>query len=112
MIQETSLQARRFVERNLSERAYKVLSVIEQHGPLTLFEIGNILHVPDHTISGRITELRKANRLEKTELRRTNPMSGRGAIVWKLVTPPAPVVPPQPGQLFPDSKVANTNRIY
>ncbi|HEY0140388.1 MAG TPA: hypothetical protein VGF48_05795 [Thermoanaerobaculia bacterium] len=85
MIQETSVQAYEHVRRDLNERERKVRQVLLDHGPLALFEIARILHVPDHTISGRITSLHDNFQvIEDTGERRTNPMSGRKAIVWRL----------------------------
>ena len=47
------------VQPNLTAREEQVLEVIETIYPTTLEGIANNLNVPEHTISGRITGLKK-----------------------------------------------------
>ena len=85
MLQPTSIQAHEHVKRDLSDREKKVRLVLLNHGPSTLFEIAGILGVPDHHISGRLTALHDYHKvIEDTGERRTNPITKRKAIVWKL----------------------------
>lgn len=47
------------VKPNLTDREGEVLEVIDLNYPTTLEQVARIMHVPEHTISGRFTGLKK-----------------------------------------------------
>ena len=61
----------------------RILNFLRER-PATLFEIADHFHVPDHTISGRFTELNKDGLIEPSGDHRPHPVSGCQAIVWRL----------------------------
>jgi hypothetical protein len=69
----------------LSARQQDVLSALSLLGSGATFQIARVLGLPDHSISGRITELANKGIIEDTKLRIKNPNSNRNAAVWKLV---------------------------
>jgi len=52
--------------------------------PSALWELGAFFKVPDHTISGRITELARDQWIERTGERRVKPESKCPADVWRV----------------------------
>lgn len=64
-------------------RRRRILEIIERQ-PSTLFEIAAILGVPDHTISGRISELKHEQFIEPSGEHRIKPESGCPCEVYQL----------------------------
>src|SRR3954470_16869403 len=68
-------------------RRQKILQLLEQHGPLALFELAAMMEVHDHQISGRITDLKRDGLIEPTGQRRENPETRCQAEVYRLRGP-------------------------
>jgi hypothetical protein len=66
------------------QRRAEILRLLQEHGPQTLFELSRWLQVPDHAISGRITDLKRDCLIEPTGERRPNPRSGVRCDVYRL----------------------------
>jgi hypothetical protein len=64
-------------------RRAEILRLLQEHGPQTLFELARWLQVPDHAISGRITDLKRECLIEPTGERRPNPRSGVRCEVYR-----------------------------
>src|SRR3954470_20282285 len=67
-------------------RRARILELLQQHGPLALFELAAMMEVHDHQISGRITDLKSEGQIEPTGQRRTKPETGCHAEVYRCVT--------------------------
>lgn len=65
------------------QRRAEILRLLHEHGPQTLFELARWLQVPDHAISGRITDLKRDCLIEPTGERRPNPRSGVKCEVYR-----------------------------
>lgn len=66
-------------------RRAKILQLLRDHGPQTLFELAQRMELHDHQISGRITDLKRDGLIEPTGERRTKPETGCQAEVYRLV---------------------------
>lgn len=66
------------------KRYRQIIKLLEQHGPMTLFELASKLGKHAHQISGRITELKRDLVIEPTGDRRPNPATGCQAEVYRL----------------------------
>jgi hypothetical protein len=73
--QQAALRAGQWRER--------ILTYLREQ-PATLFEIAAHFNVPDHTISGRFTELDKDGWIERSGERRVKPETGCAADVWRV----------------------------
>ncbi len=71
--------------RDADRRREQILGLLRERGPMACFEIARALGTMDHSISGRLTDLKKDNLIEPTGERRPNPRSGRTADVYRLV---------------------------
>jgi len=81
-VAETSEQAYHEIRDSLPDSRRAVLEAIASApGGLTLYEVARKLGRPEHTISGRITELKKAGLVIDSGIRRINPASNKGAAV-------------------------------
>lgn len=67
-----------------NSRKARILQLLQERGPMTLFELASALEVHPHQISGRITELKFDLKIEETGERRKNPETGCAAEVYKL----------------------------
>lgn len=67
-----------------TERESQILALLEQHGPLPLFRLAELLGVADHTISGRITSLKTKGVIEPTGERAVKPITGSKCDVYRL----------------------------
>lgn len=65
-------------------RKAKILQLLQERGPQTLFELATALEVHPHQISGRLTELKFELKIEETGQRRTNPETGCAAEVYRI----------------------------
>jgi hypothetical protein len=94
---DTSLDAARKADETAGNYRERTAQALDIYGPLTADEIAQALNVSILTIRPRVTELRRAQRIEPTGLRRKT-AAGKNAIVWRLSSPPecprtfAPVV--------------------
>jgi hypothetical protein len=61
----------------------RILAVLRER-PSTLWEVAQHFKVPDHTISGRFTELAADLWIERTGERRNHPVSNCPADVWRV----------------------------
>lgn len=86
-----SLQAGQAAALHSGSRRQKILAALA-NGPLTIFEISELLGVYDHQIAGRFSELEKDNLIHRPGPRRRNPRTGCDAEVYALV-PPKPTTP-------------------
>lgn len=73
-------------------RKARILQLLQEHGPLALFELAAMMEVHDHQISGRITELLRDGLIEPTGQRRTKPETGCQAETYR----PRPKPPSNP----------------
>lgn len=62
-----------------------VLATILHNGPKTSFEIARLTGKSYRSIQPRTAELRAMRRIMDSGLRRTDPETGKDAIVWRLV---------------------------
>lgn len=87
---DTSGAAGDVAARSVGRRHAQILQLLQEHGPLALFELADKLSVFDHQISGRITELLTMGRIERTGDTRQKPDTGCQAHVYQLRpdTPP------------------------
>lgn len=67
-----------------NSRKARILQLLQERGPMTLFELAQALEVHPHQISGRITELKFDLKIEETGERRVNPETGCAAEVYCL----------------------------
>lgn len=83
MIHDTQQGAWNDLQDTLGAKQAAVLAELER-GPATLFELTRRLGMPVNRISGRITELSARGLIQDTGIRRINPESGKGGIVWRV----------------------------
>lgn len=62
----------------------KVLDALEKHGPLATFEIAARTGISYRSIQPRTAELRRMGRIADSNSRKTDPETGRDAIVWRV----------------------------
>jgi hypothetical protein len=72
-------------------RRARILQLLNELGPSTLFEIAACMELHDHQISGRFTELAADGLIAKTGQRRPKPETGCDADVWTLSQPAAKI---------------------
>lgn len=70
--------------RSIGKRQAKILQLLGDHGPLAIFEIAAMLHVFEHQISGRFSELERDRHIEKAGIRRQKGETRCWAEVYKL----------------------------
>jgi len=80
----TRAQAAGVAARSSRARYAQIISLLQQHGELTLFELAAMLGVLDHQISGRITELLADGRIERTGSTRIKPETGCACDAYRL----------------------------
>jgi len=80
----TRAQAAGIAARSSRARYAQIITLLQQHGELTLFELAARLGVLDHQISGRITELQREGTIERTGMTRTKPETGSACDVYRL----------------------------
>lgn len=83
----TSQKAGQQAAINSGQWRQRILHRLELR-PSTLWEIADFFEVPDHTISGRFTELARDGYIERTGERRPKPETGCDADVWALKAAP------------------------
>lgn len=84
MVATTQREAWEDLQVKLGERQRTVLALILRSPcGLTLYEIKNKLGWPINSVSGRVTELRKKGLIQASHHTRTNPETGKAAIVWE-----------------------------
>ena len=66
------------------KRCQRILEILRNRGPSTLFEVAAELNVFDHQISGRFTDLVRGGLIERTGERRPKPETGCPADIWRL----------------------------
>tara|TARA_Y100001933_G_scaffold228326_1_gene243823 strand:+ start:441 stop:728 length:288 start_codon:yes stop_codon:yes gene_type:complete len=62
----------------------KVLDALDEHGDLATFEIAARSGVSYRSLQPRTSELRRLGRIKDSGQRKTDPETGRDAIVWTL----------------------------
>jgi hypothetical protein len=82
LFDRTSRLAGETAAKRVGQRRQQILSAIDQHGPLAIFEIAAILDVFDHQISGRFGELVNDGLLYITGDRRKKPETGQVCEVY------------------------------
>lgn len=65
------------VKPELTKREEDVMDVVELKYPTTLEQVARVMRVPEHTISGRFTGLKKKDRIKAVGRTR----NGRGSMV-------------------------------
>ena len=68
----------------MGARRRRILELLQEHGPQTLFELASKLGCHAHQISGRLTDLRADALIEFTGQRRPNPQTGCPAEVYRI----------------------------
>lgn len=86
---DTSAAAGAIAARCSGQRYARILQILADRGPLTLFELAAEMGVFDHQISGRITELKRDGWIEPTGETRIKPGTGASAQVLRLREQPA-----------------------
>lgn len=72
------------IQKQLPRRRAQVFEAIaEWGGKAALFEICELIRLPAHQVSGRITELRKAGLIKEVD-RKKSPYSGATVVVWGI----------------------------
>ncbi len=82
--QTTSQLALSKAAPKFGERHARITQILDQHGPLPIFRVAELLGVPEHTISGRFSELRKGGVIERTGERVEKPFSGSKCDVYRV----------------------------
>lgn len=70
--------------KSIGKRQAKILQMLKDHGPMAIFEIAALLHVFEHQISGRFSELERDGHIEKAGMRRRKGETGCWAEVYQL----------------------------
>ncbi len=70
--------------RDAERRREQILTLLRERGPMTCFELAQVIGVQDHSVSGRLTELKTDALIEPTGERRVNPRSGRKVDVYRI----------------------------
>lgn len=83
---DTSTLAGQQAARSAGSWRRRILDAVRTRGPMALFEMAEFLAVPDHIISGRVTDLRRDGFLVATGDRRRKPATGCLADVYDLAT--------------------------
>ena len=78
---ETSKEAARSVNTTMLEAC--VYGALKAHGPMTSFEVADILRLSLVTVSPRLRPMTEKGLVEDSGLKRTG-TSGRKQIVWKI----------------------------
>lgn len=86
---QTSRRAGAVAAKYSSTRYRQIVQLLAER-PMTLWELAGRIGCFDHQISGRITDLLKAGRIERTGETRPNPATNCAAAVYRLRTPPTP----------------------
>ena len=81
-MRDTQIQAWASLQGSISGKRREVLTVIYENDCLALFEIAEILQIPFHHVSGRITELFEMGLIQDSGIRKTNPTSNKEQIAW------------------------------
>lgn len=69
---------------SFASRRLRILQLLAERGPSTLFEVAAYMDLHDHQISGRFTELAADGLIVKTGQRRRKPETDCEADVWQL----------------------------
>lgn len=80
----TTDQAAAAAARSTPQRYRRILELLRDRGPMTLFEVAAAMQIEPHRISGRITELKRDGLIQRTGDRRQNPATGCSAEVLRL----------------------------
>jgi predicted transcriptional regulator len=75
--------------RHAADRRAAIVQLLHARGPMTLFELADAIGCLDHQISGRVTELKRAGRIEPTGDRRRKPSTGCLCDVYRLIEAPS-----------------------
>jgi hypothetical protein len=78
----TSQLALDTARRKFGKKHQQILDLLTEHGAMTPYQVADLLGVPQHTISGRFSEL-EGVRIEKTGERLPNP-AGNLCYVYRL----------------------------
>ena len=81
---DTRAEAFKEILKELTSRQEDVVNALFFRTEATLFDLADDLDLPAHSISGRLTELRKKGIIEDTGKRAVNQASNRKAVVWRL----------------------------
>jgi DNA-binding HxlR family transcriptional regulator len=89
---DTSKKAGEQAARNAGRMRALIVEQLSRE-PLALFEIAARLSIPDHTISGRLTDLARDGVIERTGQTRIKPETQCQCSVWKLASRTCPNQP-------------------
>ena len=82
MVSDTQIDSWNRLQSELAHRQKDVYSYIIENKGAAAFEISDFLRLPLHSISGRITELRKLGKICDSGIRLLNRRTNRNVIVW------------------------------
>lgn len=85
MLRDTQLESWQRIAKHLGRKQRDVYDVIQSRQGASSQDIADCLHLPLHSISGRITELCRMGRIEDSGKRYVNMKSGRNQIVWVAI---------------------------
>lgn len=83
MVAATSIAA--FRDLDVTQRQLEVLCVMYTQPDWTLYELAEVMGVPQHHLSGRITELKKMGKVVMRGYCRKNPNTGKSCNVVKAL---------------------------
>src|SRR2546427_12264654 len=86
MVSDTQIASWSQLQGELGERQNEVYKFILENNGAAGFEIAEFLHLPLHSISGRVTELHQMGRICDSGLRIFNDSTKRKVIVWTAHT--------------------------
>lgn len=81
---DTSEDAAYRIKRRAGDLRQKVVNALHDHGPLATFELPKWTRESYRSVQPRTSELRAAGVIVDSGERRTDPETGRKAIVWAL----------------------------
>jgi len=75
------------------QRRSRILQLLRDRGPMTIWEIAAEMSVFDNQISGRFGELERDGLIQKTGQRKPNPRTGCDAEVYAIADVPSSLIP-------------------
>jgi hypothetical protein len=91
LFNNTSREALNKAAPRFASRRGRIVQLLGERGPSTIFEIAAAMELHDHQISGRFGELERDGLIRKTGRRREKPETGCEAEVYQLADAPTPI---------------------
>lgn len=84
MIKQTQLESYHLTDMEMGDRQREVLDIVQKHGPIACFQVAAIARRKVHAISGRITELERAGRIEPSGKKIYCAETDRDQVAWQM----------------------------